>query len=136
MVGERLPYAIPLVGSGVPPSVAGAKGAALDRLVALGSPVPPSAVLTTAAYRAFVADPALQQFLATVGGAPGPDADAPGATAGEVDEKFLAAPMPADVATAIAQVARQIGAGGPLAIRSSATAEDLREASFAGQYRS
>jgi phosphoenolpyruvate synthase/pyruvate phosphate dikinase len=46
-------YALRLRGSGAPGTTAGGKGAALDRLVAMGAPVPPSGVLTTDSYRAF-----------------------------------------------------------------------------------
>ena len=41
------PLAVRLTGDGVDASVAGGKGAALDRLVALAAPVPAAGVVTT-----------------------------------------------------------------------------------------
>jgi pyruvate,water dikinase len=49
---------------------------------------------------------------------------------------FLEAPMPVAVQAAISDLVLAVGAERGLAIRSSATAEDLASASFAGQYRS
>lgn len=86
----------------------GGKGRALARLVAHGAPVPPTAVVTTDVYRRVVA----------AGGDP--------ARAG----------VRADDEAAIVAAARSIAGDGHLAVRSSATAEDLAGRSFAGQYRS
>jgi phosphohistidine swiveling domain-containing protein len=44
--------------------------------------------------------------------------------------------LPQDVVDAVVTVAAAVGGDGELAVRSSATAEDLLHASFAGQYRS
>lgn len=132
----RTPLVERLVGHGADPQTVGGKAAAIDRLVAAGVSVPPSVALTVAAYRAFVADPevdAAHTWLTAegdAGGTPGPE---------PVDEAFLAAPMPDDVGAAIAQAGREVrdGSGAvTLVVRSSATAEDLDSASFAGQYRS
>lgn len=130
------PLTVVLRGGGVPAEVAGGKGASLDRLVAAGAPVPPTGVLTTAAYERSVDEGGLRPFLEELaaGGAVDP-AEAGGAQE-EVDRAFLEAPLPDDVADAIVALARDVGGGGRVAVRSSATAEDLHGASFAGQYRS
>ena len=52
--------------------------------------------------------------------------------AAEIKALITAAEMPPEVASGIAKAYRELG-GGPVAVRSSATAEDLAEASFAGQ---
>jgi phosphoenolpyruvate synthase/pyruvate phosphate dikinase len=68
--------------------------------------------------------------------APGVEPVRPLDVAEEVSEAFLGAPLPAPVADAIAEAYRHASAGGPVAVRSSAVAEDLVSASFAGQYQS
>jgi pyruvate, water dikinase len=55
-------------------------------------------------------------------------------TGERIRSAFLAGTFPADVSDAIVAAYRTLGAGDPaVAVRSSATAEDLPEASFAGQ---
>ncbi|WP_436498235.1 PEP/pyruvate-binding domain-containing protein [Actinokineospora sp. HUAS TT18] len=108
--------------------VAGGKGAALDRLARLGFAVPPTAIVTAAAYRAVAEHPDLAALLAQLAD---PRAVVP---AEVVDEAFLAVPVPDAVARSIVEAARELG--GPVAVRSSATVEDTAAASFAGQYRS
>ncbi len=54
--------------------------------------------------------------------------------AAAVDVPSEAAPMPDDVAAAITAALARLGAHGACAVRSSATAEDLPTASFAGQH--
>ncbi|MGY1792402.1 PEP/pyruvate-binding domain-containing protein [Geodermatophilus sp. SYSU D00525] len=116
-------------GTPAPPGQLGGKGASLDRLVQRGTPVPPTAVVTADAYRTVAADPGLAAFLTTLrGGAPVP--------AAEVDAAFRAVPVPPALAAAVVAAAREVAAGRPLAVRSSATVEDMAAASFAGQYRS
>ena len=84
-------------------AVAGGKGANLGELTRAGLPVPPGFVLTTAAYRAVVDD-----------------------------RGFPSRPIPQDMAREITEAWAALGEV-PVAVRSSATAEDLEEASFAGQ---
>ncbi|MFE6996330.1 PEP/pyruvate-binding domain-containing protein [Microbacterium sp. NPDC057659] len=104
--------------------IAGGKGANLGELVRAGFPVPDGFVVTTDAYDAFVAaagvDAALEK-LAT-------DSD----PAAEAAALFAASDLPTDIALQIAAAYAALGEG-PVAVRSSATAEDLPGASFAGQ---
>lgn len=111
------------------PGLLGGKGAALDRLVSWGLPVPPSGAVTTAVYRRFVEDERIASLVASIraGGAVGAE---------EVDDAFAGGGFdPGDLAS-MASVAHAVAGGMPLAVRSSATVEDLARSSFAGQYRS
>ena len=106
----------------------GGKGASLDRLAQLGFGIPSTAVVTASAYRTVAADPAVARLLGRVERGADVPADA-------VDAAFLAAAVPHALAEVIARTAREVSGGGAVAVRSSATAEDLAVASFAGQYR-
>jgi rifampicin phosphotransferase len=97
-------------------ALVGGKAASLARLAGMGLPVPRGFVVTVGAYRA-----ALR--AAGLGGLP----------AEELRERILAAPVPAEVAAAILGARERLEAA-VVAVRSSATAEDLASASFAGQY--
>lgn len=106
----------------------GGKGASLARMVEWGNPVPRTAVVPISAYRLVAADPALATFLDGLAtGSEPPIAE-------EVDRRFLAAPLPAGLEEAIRSTAAALGPR--VAVRSSASSEDLRDQSFAGQYRS
>jgi rifampicin phosphotransferase len=107
-------------------AAAGGKGANLGELVRGGFPVPPGFVITTAAYRLLLEQAGLGEKLAGLleAGA-GPDGAA-------IRALFTGADLPAPPAAAIVAAYRELG-GGPVAVRSSATAEDLPGAAFAGQ---
>src|SRR6478735_8724746 len=102
-------------------AVAGGKGANLGELTRAGLPVPPGFVLTTAAYRAFVGG--VQEEVLSLAAA----SDAEGIRA-----LFTSRPVPDDVAGELTEAWSALGEV-PVAVRSSATAEDLEGASFAGQ---
>ena len=113
----------------------GGKGASLARMAAAGLSVPPGFHVTTAAYRRFVTENGLQEeILAAVLAV---TADHP-ATLEEASRQiarlFAKSVMPDDIAEAIRQAYAELdGNDLPVAVRSSATAEDLPEMSFAGQ---
>lgn len=125
-----------LEGAGVPNAVAGGKGSALDRLVALGANVPATSVVTTAAYRRFVADPGLSALLEELRTGPLPEPEDHEGERNRVDEAFLNVELNAEIVEAVARFGPPVGQGDLIAVRSSATAEDTAAASFAGQYSS
>ena len=112
----------------------GGKAANLGELTRAGVPVPPGVCVTTAAYHAVAqAAPGLAELVdALCATAPG-DLAALADLAGRARAALLSAPVPAAVATAVATGYERVGAGVAVAVRSSATAEDLPFASFAGQ---
>lgn len=116
-------------------SQVGGKGASLARMAAAGFPVPSGFHITTAAYRRFVAEHELQdQILAAVSAAT-PDQPATLEEASSrIGQLFAQCAMPDDIAGAIRRAYAKLSEYDlPVAVRSSATAEDLPEMSFAGQ---
>jgi rifampicin phosphotransferase len=112
---------------------AGGKGANLGDMVRAGLPVPPGFVLLTPAYRAFVAAAGLQPEVVQICGEARPDDTATvEAASAAIRALFAGAAMPPEIAAATLQAYRDLGQG-RVAVRSSATAEDLPGASFAGQ---
>src|SRR5512133_786007 len=102
-------------------AVAGGKGANLGELVRAGLPVPDGFVVTTAAYATVISSLKLminERAAAGEGAAIRADVEA--------------ATMPEDIHAAISDAYGALG-WGPVAVRSSATAEDLLGAAFAGQ---
>jgi len=112
----------------------GGKGANLGRLAAAGFPVPPGFCITTDGFRAFVANcqklPALYDAL---DGLAPDDVDSARRLSAEVRAALISEPLPPAVADAALAAWRHVGAEHAYAVRSSATAEDLPGASFAGQ---
>ncbi|TMC01007.1 MAG: phosphoenolpyruvate synthase [Chloroflexi bacterium] len=94
--------------------VAGGKGANLGELIRAGFPVPDGFVITTDAY---------VDAASAAGVDPRDPVDA--------RDRLTSKPVPAEIASAIRDSYRALT--GRVAVRSSATAEDLPEASFAGQ---
>ncbi|MGB8382103.1 MAG: PEP/pyruvate-binding domain-containing protein, partial [Dermatophilaceae bacterium] len=115
--------------------VGGGKGTNLGRLVRAGFPVPAGFVVSTAAYRATVAEHGLSEVIAEATGRlrPGSSdtADEEAASA-LIRTAFANLSVAHPIAAAIGTAYGSLGEG-PVAVRSSATAEDLPELSFAGQ---
>jgi len=111
--------------------IVGGKAANLGELTGAGLPVPPGFCITTATYALIASEAGLDVMLDER--APSSAADA--ALAQYARTCLLAAAMPASVAEAITGAYRVLGSGEPIpvAVRSSATTEDLPFASFAGQ---
>ena len=103
---------------------AGGKGANLGELVRHGFPVPAGFVVTTAAYGSLLADIGLGAELEGLLKA--------GDAGAHIRALFAQARIPSRVIAEIAAAYAALG-GGPVAVRSSATAEDLPGATFAGQ---
>jgi phosphohistidine swiveling domain-containing protein len=113
----------------------GGKGASLARMANAGLPVPPGFYVTTAAYRRFVEANGLQEaILAAVRTANPDDPAMLEQAATRIVPLFAGGTMPDDIAEAIRQAYAVLGDGDlAVAVRSSATAEDLPGMSFAGQ---
>ena len=113
----------------------GGKGASLARLVSAGLPVPLGFHITTAAYRCFVTENGLQEpILAAVSQASASDPATLEEASRHIASLFAKSEMPDAVAGAIGLAYAGLGEGDrPVAVRSSATAEDLPKMSFAGQ---
>ncbi|GAB2713611.1 PEP/pyruvate-binding domain-containing protein [Arthrobacter bambusae] len=128
-------------------AVAGGKGVGLGNLVRAGLPVPPGFVLTTAAYEAFVDANGIQSRIQELAALPSEAVpqDYEDASAA-IRDLFTGGTMPAAIAYELAAAYERLRFGddggdrddgerdgAPVAVRSSATAEDLASASFAGQ---
>lgn len=105
-------------------AAAGGKGAALGELLGHGFPVPPGFVVTTDAYRLLLAETGLGAAL------DGMYQNMP--DGGALRALFAHFGMPAALRAEICEAYAALG-GGAVAARSSATAEDLPGAAFAGQ---
>jgi pyruvate,water dikinase len=113
----------------------GGKALGLGRLVDQDLPVPPGFAVTTDAYREHVrTDGLLEAIVAALDGATTTDARAQ--ASGRIEDLFLASPMPAALEEEIRVAYRELGDDVPVAVRSSADAEDTADASFAGQQES
>ncbi|MCA9831326.1 MAG: phosphoenolpyruvate synthase [Dehalococcoidia bacterium] len=113
--------------------VVGGKGANLGELTRAGIPVPPGFVVTADTYFRFIdhsgLEPAIRKELFGLDVHNSRDLNE---RASRIRARLMEAPVPAHIAEAIRMGYRELGQG-PVAVRSSATAEDLPEASFAGQ---
>jgi rifampicin phosphotransferase len=112
----------------------GGKGANLGELARQGLPVPPGFCLTTAAYDAFLAGAkGVAALFDALDGLDGKDPDAARRAAEPMRAALSQAPLPEPVRDAVLAAWNALDAGAAYAVRSSATAEDLPGASFAGQ---
>src|SRR4051794_18641410 len=121
---------------GTDPAVAGGKGANLGELSRAGLPVPPGFVLTTAAYDAFVESNDIGDAIVRCASMPQAEDPAAFEEAAEgIRTLFSGDKVPEEVADDICIAYEELSEDGEtaVAVRSSATSEDLPEASFAGQ---
>jgi len=106
-------------------AVVGGKGAALGEMIRAGFPTPPAVVVSTDAYELAARNVSRGRPGWTID--PPPDDD--------IDEMFHGS-APPDLGETILDARHRIAPGRLVAVRSSATTEDLGGASYAGQYRS
>jgi pyruvate,water dikinase len=112
---------------------AGGKGANLGELTKNGVPVPPGFVVSAEAYRDFLERAGIRDKMAAfLAGADPSNVQGLQVVSDEVRSLIESASVPGDIASDVRAAYEQMG-GGPVAVRSSATAEDLPSASFAGQ---
>jgi pyruvate,water dikinase len=118
----------------------GGKNASLGEMMAAGLPVPPGFAVTTEAYHTLRDHPDIRSAVhALLAGVDLGDPDGLEAIARKVRATVESAPLPTDlvdqVRAAYAELCERCGvADVPVAVRSSATAEDLPDASFAGEH--
>jgi pyruvate,water dikinase len=113
----------------------GGKGASLARLIRAGMSVPGGFHVTTAAYERFVAENDLESGIqAALEKADASKPEALTKASEKIEDLFLRADMPEEISGAISDAYAGLEQDEPaVAVRSSATMEDLPGASFAGQ---
>jgi len=112
----------------------GGKAANLGELAGAGFPVPTGFCVTTAAFDAFIAGAGdLGVAFDALGDLDGKDAEAARRAAEQMRARLELAPLPAEVGACVLAAWSALDTGAAYAVRSSATAEDLPGASFAGQ---
>jgi pyruvate,water dikinase len=113
----------------------GGKGANLGRLTAAGFPVPMGFSITTDAYLEAVSSREVgAQVLALAGQIDFGDATDVEAKTAEIRSLIVSYELPAEIAQAITEAYRALGDQPYVAVRSSGTAEDLADTSFAGMH--
>jgi len=113
----------------------GGKGANLGEMTNANIPVPPGFIVTAAAYFDFLRQTEIiDKIRAMLEPVDVNDSKKLQQVSAEVRDIISKAPMPAEIAKEVRDAYIKMGRG-LVAVRSSATAEDLPEASFAGQQR-
>lgn len=114
---------------------AGGKGASLCRMSRAGLPVPKGFIVRSEMFNAFMEANGLWDYVFEKLAAIDFSSDASLiAVAAEIRRRIVDSPVPEEMSKAIVSFYSQIGSGRePVAVRSSGTAEDLDDASFAGQ---
>ncbi|WP_276251529.1 phosphoenolpyruvate synthase [Haloarcula rara] len=110
----------------------GGKAASLGELTGAGLPVPSAFVVSAGTYRSFIEDTGIETALFEAVDIDSDDSAALAAAAERAQELILETAVPADVREDVLAAYDELG-DGAVAVRSSATAEDLPDASFAGQ---
>lgn len=119
--------------------IAGGKGANLGELTQAGIPVPPGFVVTAQTYEYFMEEAGINdKVMSILDEIDINDTKALQAAAEEIKQLIVDSPIPDDLVMFIREyyneLCQRVGEDDTdVAIRSSATAEDLPEASFAGQ---
>jgi pyruvate,water dikinase len=114
--------------------VAGGKGANLGDMAQAELPVPPGFVICAPAYREVVRNCNLTTKIeGMLAGVDHGDSAQLQAVEGQIRRLFEDIPITGELHQAIVEQYRALGENVPVAVRSSATAEDLAGASFAGQ---
>jgi pyruvate,water dikinase len=112
----------------------GAKGANLGELSRIeGIRVPAGFCVTTDAFGRVLAAASIDDRLDRLSGLEPDERDAISALSGEIRRALEGTVIPEDLAAAITRALGRLGEQAACAVRSSATAEDLPSASFAGQ---
>jgi phosphohistidine swiveling domain-containing protein len=127
------PPILPLQSKEATLETVGGKGASLALLVRAGFPVPDGFMIPTAAYLDYVTSNDLEKRIVSLLTSLQPNEPAAAqAASAEIRAWFLVEKTDATWTSSIRRAYAHLGRG-PVAVRSSATAEDLPEMSFAGQ---
>ena len=113
--------------------IAGGKGANLGEMTAAGIPVPKGFVITADAYREFLKENNIDEIILRVLTEAQTDEQALLSAVGTFRKKIITGHFPAQLEKEIRAKYAELGETARVAVRSSATAEDLPDASFAGQ---
>lgn len=118
--------------------ILGGKGASLVSMTAAEMPVPPGFVVTTASYDDFLREAGIANDInELLDGIDPEDIDEVDRASARIREDLCHRPVPTAVRQSVvdahAELMARCGGDVPVAVRSSATAEDLPDASFAGQ---
>ena len=117
-------------------ALVGGKGASLGEVTRLGIPVPPGFCLTIQAYQDFISahglSPRIQEVLASFDTSKQEQREE---AAGRIGDFILQGELSPELIGEVLEAYQGLGEP-PVAVRSSATAEDLPDASFAGQHDS
>ncbi|EFL19647.1 rifamycin-inactivating phosphotransferase [Streptomyces sp. C] len=130
------PYVVDLRGAdAVQVALVGGKAAHLGELSRIGGVrVPEGFCVTTDAFRRILAEaPAVEEGIDRLRRVPPGDREAVRTLSGEVRRAIEGIPVPDGVAARITDALARFGERAAYAVRSSATAEDMPSASFAGQ---
>jgi len=111
----------------------GGKGANSGELIRAGFPVPDGFCLTTAAYTRMAELAQIEPLIDPLLHVPPEAVEEREACAERLRPRIHAAPLLAELAAAVTGAYHALGSDVPVAVRSSATAEDLPQAAFAGQ---
>lgn len=120
-------------------SLVGGKCSSLGELINAGVRVPPGFALTTEGYRRFMAEAGIDREVASLlAGVDAQDLDALEKVSVQIRAVIEAQPFSIEIEDLVAECYRKLALrccmpAVPVAVRSSATAEDLPGASFAGQ---
>jgi len=114
--------------------IVGGKGANLGEMTGAGFPVPSGFAVTTEAFKLFVSENNFSQFVKNELSGLSERETAKVSSAGKkIREKLQKGKIPSSVSSEIEEQLKQWKDSSAFAVRSSATAEDLPDASFAGQ---
>ncbi len=115
-------------------TLVGGKGANLGEMKRAGLPVPSGFCVTTEAFRLFMdASGVTEELYTTLDGLAADDVQGVRVAGEDIRAKLRRIPIPAAVSADVLKAWEASGKEHPYAVRSSATAEDLPTASFAGQ---
>ena len=114
--------------------IVGGKNANLGELLNAGLPVPGGFAITTAAYKELVIETeSKNQIHDLLNNLDMDDFDSINSCSAQIRELIEKIPLPESIISEIQSSYRSLGDDAEVAVRSSATAEDLPSASFAGQ---